>query len=264
MTEINPWAQAWQAASLPSTLPRTRKPPLVQNLVVQAGAASARIHEGKSVRPVHVHLGFPAPSSAEWRGLLLHRGLVPYALGLLFAQECPTALFEAFDRAHIPLVADPEAVAVSCSCPGNTWCKHAAGLWSRLGQEIERQPLTLLRLMGLDETVLGQIFEELLEAFPFVDAEERSAPLQPDAANFWGTTEPLPIQPRPDHSLPPSASLLQQMGAPLFWPKDSGLDRYLRPTYENARTLAELRNPVREEAPMPQGQAPLATSGPDQ
>jgi len=240
MTELNAWAEAWQTASPAPAQPRSRKPAWIQNLLIEPGRISARVHEGKSVRPAHTQLAVPYPSMSEWRTRLLHRGLPPYVLGLLLAEECPEILIHAFDRAQIHVIVDPHMVTVTCTCSSRGWCKHAYALWSRFGQEIARQPLILLRLLGLDDVSLRQILEQWLAPFALEPTIESPSPLATDASLFWESTTPLPEQPTADASHPAN-HLLRTMGIPPLWPTDRDLDSYLEATYVQVRNLVEAR-----------------------
>lgn len=254
MTETNAWAKSWLTKTSQLAASRSRKPLLVQNLSIQPAVASARVHEGRSVRPYHTRLRFPAPSSQEWQVWLFHRGLPPWVLGQLFAEECSPELIHAFERAHVPLVSDMDAIEVSCTCTTSGWCKHSQALWLRIAQEIERHPATLLRLMGLDEAALRHIFESALAPFPLTGDDEGSEPLA-DAESFWGSQEPLPQMPALD-STQPSDHVLRAMGIPPLWPTGQALAPVLRPIYEAARQMAEDRERMLEETPSSEPRAP--------
>ena len=236
MTEANAWAQRWFAA-LPAEKTRSRKSPIVQNLAISAGTARSRIHEGRNARPCQTSLSFMVPSLAEWQSVLYESGLPPYVLGLLFAQSYPAKLIEALRQAPLQLVPDPVTVSVACTCLSDGWCKHGRALWTRLGQEIERQPETLLRLQGLDQNTLMQMFENDLAAFSVEPEDVHQVPLRLDRDHFWGKPGPLPRAPK---GFPgdPADQLIRTMGIPPLWPQDRDLAAYLTRIYEAVRPIA--------------------------
>lgn len=236
MTEANAWAQRWFAA-LPAEQTRSRKSPIVQNLAISAGSARARIHDGRNARPCQTSLSFMVRSLAEWHSALYEGGLPPYVLGLLLAQSYPANLMDALGQASLKLVPDPVSVSVACTCLSDGWCKHGRALWTRIGQEIERRPETLLRLQGLDQDTLMQVFEKDLEAFPVPPEDVHQVPLRLDRDHFWGKPGQLPLAPK-DFPGDCADHVIRTMGIPPLWPQDRDLATYLTRIYETVRPIA--------------------------
>lgn len=230
--ESNPWAEAWLQASPPAPAKRPRKPYLIQNLVIEAGIIRARLHDGRSARPCNISIELPIANLATWRVWLFHRGLPPFALGLLFARHYTPRLAEAFAASAIELKADVSTMNVRCTCLESQACRHLYPLWIRVGQEIERKPLLWLDLMGLDGKSTYAIFDQWLKP------RDTNAPAtiddrEADAAGFWGSDAPLPempVEPIPDDP----CWLLKRMSIPPFWPDHQGLGPPLEKTYQAA------------------------------
>jgi uncharacterized Zn finger protein len=147
--------------------------------------------------------------------------------------ELPASIEEIFTQAGAPLFPKRyKDLSLECSCPDwSNPCKHGAAVCFLLAEEFDRDPFLLLKLRGLERSLLKASVAPLAppadtprkrgrrpsSPAPVAEKPAASLPLSPDNTLFWGDEclrEPLsfPMDP-PSPSLAPS----RRLGSFPFW-----------------------------------------------
>jgi uncharacterized Zn finger protein len=215
----------------------------VTNLELGRGIVSAVV-QGSSPEPYRVVLRFQTLDDAGKRRLLAALHLQPVLAGRLLVRELPPELENLFREAGCPLFPEKrQDLAADCSCPDYANpCKHAAAVEILLAEAIDRDPLLLLGLRGLDRTDLIARPGDSTNTQPAADRDGPSAadgrseppvesgPLPADPAVFWGIGRGTGAQTEetPDFGPAPAgdevAPLVRRLGSLPFW---RGEERFL-------------------------------------
>ncbi len=99
-----------------------------------------------------VNIQFKPLSKATWKRAVKCISKRPAMMMRLFSKELPFDIEECFSGRNISLLPrNPSDIKGECSCPD--WanpCKHIAGVYFRLGEVLDRDPIRLLELRGMD------------------------------------------------------------------------------------------------------------------
>ena len=139
------------------------------------------------------------------------------------------------------LPASRRDLTLSCSCPD--WgdpCKHEAAVLYLVAEELDRSPIALLMLRGLEASVLSPA--------PAAATAARTVPIDLDPSAYWGTSDPLPGD---DAATEPrlTAPVLERLGAFPFWRGEEPLRDRLVPAYRTAAAHVRARLTHFEEGP---------------
>ena len=211
----------------------------VTQLELGRGVVSAVV-QGASPEPYRIVIRFQTLDEAGRRKLLaaLHRQ--PVLAGRLLVRELPLELETLFREAGCPLFPERRAdLAADCSCPDYVNpCKHAAAVEILLAEAIDREPLLLLKLRGIErEDLIGRaedseeakpLHVESAIARPAVSGKTETTSVDPAA--FWGkggTSGPLAekaLDFGPAPAGDEAAPLVRRLGPLPFW---RGEERFL-------------------------------------
>ncbi len=161
-------------------------------------------------------------------------------LSQLLMNEMPTAIEDAFSNSGRTLLPRSRDDLISkCSCPD--WaspCKHVAGVYYKIASLLDRDPMLLFQLRGLEFSILRDKLAEspLGQALIDEQADEDGAPdlltsryTNPrrvpaagiDTKSYWKGEHPLPAVDAPGESPPTPAVLIKKGGDhPPFWHSD--------------------------------------------
>ena len=182
----------------------------VVEIALNPGVVAAKV-QGSRPSPYRVQIGLrqfsEAQKGAVSRVLDEHRALLVELVAGHVSDECLAVLHH---EGVGLLPASRQELTLSCSCPD--WgdpCKHEAAVLYLVAEELDRNPIALLMLRGLEASVLTP-------APTAVETPERTVPLDPDLATYWGTSDPLPGD---DAATEPrlTAPVLERLGPFPFW-----------------------------------------------
>ncbi|MFT5161451.1 MAG: putative Zn finger protein [Alteromonadaceae bacterium] len=187
-------------------------------------------------------------STKQWNKLLLAIGENAGAICKLMNNEMPDDIEQPFDTVGLHLLPlSNKDFTVNCSCPDYAVpCKHIAGVFYRLAEQLDHDPLLLFQLRGLSHQQLHQqlaksaLGEALLLSLSASDTmpeplesyytRPKELTIKPpmDVKSFWlGETPLLPLK-LPQRAIEPSAgatisALLIKKGGefPPFWDRDN-------------------------------------------
>ncbi len=214
----------------------------VAALTLGEGAVGAVV-QGGSPEPYRVSLTFRTLADGDRGDLAAALGAHPAWLGRLLVNDLPVELEALFRNAGVPLFPERRGDwTCQCTCPD--WskpCKHAAAVLFLLGEAVEREPMLLLDLRGINRSDL----------IPAVRVRPASGGLQPpapepdrpcepaaDAAAFWGDrwTPAETFGPPPGRTVP--APLLTRLGPMPFWRGQERFREMLEQVYDRAVPVA--------------------------
>nr|WP_245551663.1 hypothetical protein [Gordonia hirsuta] len=160
----------------------------VEQLSIADGEITALVR-GSQLDPFGVTL-VPRPVDPATVVQLLRRSGKVEALLALARGEQPAALGE--------LLAPTESadLASGCSCPDEApRCIHVMAVVFELSAQIDKQPLTLLRVLGTDLPELLDLARDRAEAPPSDPDDHTPAPAPQPVTDFYGDGAPLPPVP---------------------------------------------------------------------
>lgn len=215
----NWWSKRWLAVlhgfGLGARLGRGRsyaRQGQVLQIEIEPGLVRARV-QGSRVKPYQVTIRL-SPWSEEVRVRALHALSAESGhLAKLLNSELPPAAEELLAGVGAPLFPARSAdLATDCSCPDwSNPCKHIAAVFYLIGEELDRDPLLLLKLRGL-------LREEILPAVA-AEAPVAPEPLSAEPGSFWEGGELPPEEPA---SPPPvTAAIPKRLGSFPFWPGET-------------------------------------------
>lgn len=208
----------------------------VAELTATAGCISAQV-QGASPSPYAIEIQLRTLDRAGKRRVLAELRERPLLAARLLVHELPPELEKVFQHAGCPLFPERrQDLKAVCNCPDwAEWCKHAAAVSLLLAEVIDRNPLLLLALRGIDRQDLtrsGHVAEPIaLSAEP----RAKAVPLAAAPAEFWGTGG---ARPEPDLGPAPvgadAAPLLRRLGPILFWRGEERFADAMRAVYTRA------------------------------
>jgi uncharacterized Zn finger protein len=197
-------------------------------------------------------------SSKQWNKVLSAIGENAGAICKLMNNEMPDDIEQSFDGAGVYLLpVSYKDFKVECSCPDySVPCKHIAGVFYRLAEQLDHDPFLLFQLRGLSRKQLHQqlgkspLGHALLQSLNANDITP--APLEsyytrpkkqviPDAMavkSFWQgeTSLPAPTVIEPSGSATIPALLIKKGGDyPAFWDRDNSFIEAMEAYYLSLR-----------------------------
>jgi uncharacterized Zn finger protein len=153
----------------------------------------------------------------------------PLLLAKLVTRELPSGISNILPQSS-------KDIDTSCSCPD--WenpCKHIAGLYLKIAEEIDYNPLLLFELRGIEEKLLSQKIKKYIISSNFVNSSLTPTEVtgKIELKNFWGN---------PHQKLKTSlivkipAVLIKKTGInPPFWHKRKSFLSSMQHIYHNVR-----------------------------
>ncbi|MEI8242872.1 MAG: hypothetical protein WCI17_06360 [bacterium] len=206
----------------------------VAALELGAGVVRAQV-QGANPQPYRIEIRFGTLDEAGRRTVLAALHHQPMLAARLLIRELPPEVETVFRKAGCPLFPERlEDMSADCSCPD--WshsCKHAAAVNFLLAEAIDRDPLLLLALRGINRDGLlgGRLADKgAAAAGTPVARPSGAAELAAEPAAFWGAaaTTAAGAAPEPDFGPAPvcadTAPLVRRLGPLPFW---RGEERFL-------------------------------------
>lgn len=233
----NWWGQQFLAALAaldpydgPSRLQRGRsyaRRGQVLNVDIAAGRVDSKV-QGSRARPYRVHIELRTLSDAAWRSAATALGTRAADLAALLGGTLTPGAEEAFEAGGSSLFpTSAHDLTTQCSCPD--WanpCKHIAAVYYLVAEELDRDPLLLLALRGVERDAFVAAAVEAAgaqggeEGLGEGDAREAGSETAGEAlpvehAAFWGA----PIQAPAVNPVPArlDAPLVRGLGEVPFW-----------------------------------------------
>ena len=203
-----------------------------------------------------VKIEFEKVAAARWKTIVKRLGSNADWVTHLILGEVPPTIEKAFAGSGVKLLPRTgKEIRSSCSCPD--WanpCKHVAGVYFHVAALLDRDPLLLFELRGMDRRQLRQAVAQsefgaalvgdagagdpdLAAAVrePRIPAVAVSGSVAPasDLRAFW-RGRPLPREVTAEGQAPPvSALLLRREGDyPEFWPRNTSFIEAMAAVYE--------------------------------
>lgn len=204
-----------------------------------------------------IDITFKRLPKKEWDEAIQNIGNNAAWLSKLMLNEIPDDINRAFSKGYL-LPKSYQDVEASCSCPD--WgdpCKHIAGIYYRLANILDGDPMMLFSLRGLSpkeliaklkKTELGLAFSELLALpdktelnfentlFPFHDKPSKK--IDSSQESFWemGVIHEETANDDKDENLTISAALVKKQGDyPPFWNRQNSFLAVMENFYELTR-----------------------------
>jgi uncharacterized Zn finger protein len=202
------------------------------------------------------HITFQAIDAEQWRQLIHILGSRAGFISRLLLNEVPDNIEDVFQSLKLNLLPHSRKdLKTDCSCPDYANpCKHIAGLYYFLATQLDRDPLLLFELRGLEraelqqqlrETPLGQALAAAIEEHDAsIDIAEsyftrpKAQPLaqRMTPSEFWQSCKRLPehLPPAVPAAIP--ALLIKKGGDfPAFWPSDHSFIGVMEALYQAIR-----------------------------
>ncbi|MDF1757834.1 MAG: SWIM zinc finger family protein [Legionellaceae bacterium] len=203
-----------------------------------------------------VDIKFNAISKIQWQDAIQQISNNASWLSKLMLNEIPDNIDDAFSSTDYLLPKSYDDVDASCSCPDwDNPCKHIAGVYYRIANILDSDPMLLFSLRGissdqlileLKQTELGSAFSEFLSSpeETHVVLEDRYYPKITDLqqktltsqTSFWemGTTNEVDTEPAYENKV--VAALVKKQGDfPPFWNRHNSFIVFMESFYDLVR-----------------------------
>lgn len=205
-------------------------------LEVTPGTITAKVR-GSHVRPYTVSIYFAVWTDADLGVIAGEVMKVPMLLGQLLSGQLSRELLTLIDELGLSVLPSEEYRAdFSCSCSGWGLCKHIAAVWYRFADEIDRDPMVLLEMHGLDATRLAALLESAIGSETADEPPIAGLPIEPHL--FWQYPHHSIPEIEPSSTPPASALLLRRMGNPPYWSVGIDMEILLREVYTRSSQTA--------------------------
>ena len=205
----------------------------IQNGVVRG------VVQGSMSEPYESTIRVDQLSRDEWGRVADALMAKPSVVAKMMTSSMPEELEGIFGNAGLSLF--PKDVETECSC--YDWenpCKHVASVYLIVSQQLDRDPLLLLRLRGMDQKELlemmgvGLVWDSALDAgAPALADMSGHDPLPVEAGAFWGRESTrLPVTQAAIPNMP--AALPRRLGVFPFWRSEEALMDVLDAIYRDA------------------------------
>ncbi len=202
-----------------------------------------------------VDIKFKTISIAQWEEAIRHIANNASWLSKLMLNEIPSDIDDAFSSSYL-LPRSYEDVEASCSCPDwDNPCKHIAGVYYRLANILDSEPMILFSLRGispyqliveLKNSELGKAFSEFLSStednkvelentlYPeIVELHHESLSSQ---SSFWEMGIMNEVEKEPPSTTTVAAALVKKQGDyPPFWNRHNSFIAVMENFYEITR-----------------------------
>lgn len=207
----------------------------IQNGVVRG------VVQGSMGDPYESTIGVPQLSEEDWGRVADELMARPAVVAKMMAGRMPEELEGIFGNVGLSLF--PEAMEAGCSC--YDWenpCKHIAAVYLIVSQQLDRDPLLILRLRGMDQKELlemmgvGLVWDAALDAGAPVLAPDtpEQDPLPVDVDAFWGREGSSRLQITRAEVPNMSAALPRRLGVFPFWRSEEAFMDALDAIYKDA------------------------------
>lgn len=208
----------------------------VLDLVVTPGTITGKVR-GSQTRPYTVSIYFAVWSDADLAVIAGEVMKLPRLLGQLLSGQLSRELLTLMEELEFPILPSEQYHAdFSCSCPDWGVCKHIAAVWYRFADEIDRDPMVLLEVHGLDATRLASLLESAIGLETADEPAIASLPIEPHL--FWQYPNHSIPDIEPSSAPPTPALLLRRMGNPPYWSLGTDLETLLREVYSRSSKIA--------------------------
>ncbi|WP_111977477.1 SWIM zinc finger family protein [Algibacillus agarilyticus] len=220
-----------------------------------------------------VKLKFRTISASDWQTIITNLCANAGWLSKLMLNEIPDSIQQGFTP-HSLLPASFNDIDASCSCPDHANpCKHIAGVYYRIAEQLDTNPMLLFQLRGLSPlalqkalaaTELGQVFAEHLAVsknvelettehrYPVFECDNASDPAKQtvNLAQFWqmklatkstdtqstDSQSTMNAVEQSELSTMTSAALIKKQGDyPEFWSRNNSFIGAMEDIYEAVR-----------------------------
>jgi len=160
----------------------------------------------------------------------------PLVLAKLLTRELPLSIAKILPGSY-------EDMETKCSCPD--WenpCKHLAGLYFKIAEEIDHNPLVIFELRGIAKDVISSTIKKYIK--PTLEKEISLTCVPPENINlksFWGVGQKL--RKKQNVTSPISCVLIKKAGVnPPFWNKKKEFLLIMENIYSNIRRNWQKQN----------------------
>ncbi|MCM1982414.1 SWIM zinc finger family protein [Lyngbya confervoides] len=233
---------------------------------------SFNIHEGEAIASVrgnvnpyfgvykeptyHTTVKLSPISAKNWSSIIEQIGSKASFVSKLMLNEIPENIEDCFKPVGVNfLPRSKKDCDWRCSCPdwGNP-CKHVAGVFYRIAQELDQDPLLLFELRGISREALKQelkrsplgqtLVDDLSEedaAFPeavdsyYTQPETQELPKDLSYQDFWQGHPSQNLLPNSKRSLVSALLVKKQGDYPAFWHKETSFIALMEEFYQRFR-----------------------------
>ncbi|MBE9079333.1 SWIM zinc finger family protein [Romeria aff. gracilis LEGE 07310] len=199
-------------------------------------------------------LAFEPISRDQWTDAIARLAAKASTLSKLLLGEIPDDIEDTFAALDLHLLPHGKDFHSECTCPDTSNpCKHVAGVYYRLADELNRDPLQLFELRGLSrqdlqaelaKTPLGKALSQELETttpepLPVAALYTQPQPVEASRVTlktFWQGERQLPAI-EASEPTPVSAILIKKQGDyPPFWQRENSFVEVMEEFYERVRS----------------------------
>jgi len=232
-------------------------------LVLAKVRGSVNPYFGVTKEPTYVtSLEFRPISRAHWASAIARISTNAGLISKLMMNEIPDNIEDSFSQLNLKLL--PQGIndcKTSCTCPDfSNPCKHVAGLFYRVAQELDQDPFLLFQLRGLPKDALlqelsksplgqalcGELSEDAVTAEPvaslYCRPEVVTAPPDLSLRDFWqGASAAVPAAPasagnmQGKESVVAAIAIKKQGDYPPFWPRSNSFIEAMEAFYQHIR-----------------------------
>lgn len=196
-------------------------------------------------------------SATSWSKAIANLSSKASFVSKLLMNEMPDNIEDAFADVNLQLLPKSRSdFNTHCSCPDwSNPCKHIAGVYYLVANELDANPFLLFELRGLSpeklqqelaKSPLGQVlFQALQDQEParepaqsyYTQPEKMPPPSSVNQKEFWLGEKRLPSMVEVDATANIPAILIKKAGdIPPFWHKDSSFIEAMEQVYQRVRT----------------------------
>lgn len=264
------WGKTFVAAlegfTDPGRLSRGRaysKPTRLKTFELKNGEAKAKVrgnvnpYFGVYKEPTYTTtVKFKQISQADWKKAIAQMGAKASFISRLLLNEIPENIEDCFKPLGLSLLPKTRKDCVSsCSCPD--WgdpCKHVAGVYYRVAQELDQDPFLLFELRGLSrealqkelsKSSLGSALSDQLDnqiSLPepsssrYTRPEVKPLPKNLTLKEFWHGPRNMSDLDAVDSTVSVPAILIKKQGDfPAFWNRDGSFIEVMEEFYERVK-----------------------------
>ncbi len=234
-----------------------------KNLITAMVRGSINPYFGVYKEPLYsVEIELEAIASKDWSKIIQSIGTKASLVSQLLMKKVPENIEEAFSPLNLHLLPQKRSeLKTSCSCPDyENPCKHIAGTYYLVAEQLDHDPFLLFELRGLSreqllkdlaKSPLGQALASSLQAesppaiavdsyYPRPQVFEAPATC-PSLQEFWLGEKRLPSEIPVEASAKIPALLVKKGGDfPPFWPGDHSFITVMEDIYQRMREKNKL------------------------
>lgn len=239
-------------------------PHRIKNFEIQEGLIIATIrgnvnpYFGVYKEPTYItNIEFKPITRAKWNAAIALMGTKAGLISKLLLNEIPDNIDDAFTPLGLHFLPTKAGdFKAQCSCPDySNPCKHIAGVYYRLADQINADPFLLFELRGLSKqelqeelskSPLGQALAQEMQAatsqpraVQHFYTEPETEAIAPDTSlqQFWQGSKPLPTQiEAATPAIVPAILIKKQGDFPAFWSRDNSFIEVMEELYGRIRS----------------------------